>query len=314
MVIVKFISDKDCQLFIDMELVGEVHADNMLKVTLEAGSYLVEAKTTDGKCLKKYELKINSSDNQVLQDLALEKTMLFETIEKLRNDSSLRFYNQRAAFCHNGSYGYINSQYEVVIEPIYSFADIFISTKALVRRTFSNGEMATLIDINGNICLGQWYEYIGCNDKTILLKSENTFFVLSRENYSFVEIPHSRCVYQDNRPSNYYQDSDGIYQPCYSSCHSCSDSGDPFNNTCDTTNGCADGFYPIDNMPNNCISDIDNNSIELVDGKYKGKGSFIYFDDNWKYYSLINTSGCEGDYPYLLKNGKNNKRIRRKRI
>ena len=47
--------------------------------------------------------------------------------------------------------------------------------------------MATLIDINGNICLGQWYEYIGCNDKTILLKSENTFFVLSRENYSFVE-------------------------------------------------------------------------------------------------------------------------------
>ena len=52
MVIVKFISDKDCQLFIDMELVGEVHADNMLKVTLEAGSYLVEAKTTDGKCLK----------------------------------------------------------------------------------------------------------------------------------------------------------------------------------------------------------------------------------------------------------------------
>ena len=187
MVIVKFISDKDCQLFIDMELVGEVHADNMLKVTLEAGSYLVEAKTTDGKCLKKYELKINSSDNQVLQDLALEKTMLFETIEKLRNDSSLRFYNQRASFCHNGSYGYINSQYEVVIEPIYSFADIFISTKALVRRTFPNGEMATLIDINGNICLGQWYEYIGCNDKTILLKSENTFFVLSRENYSFVE-------------------------------------------------------------------------------------------------------------------------------
>ena len=120
MVIVKFISDKDCQLFIDMELVGEVHADNLLKVTLEAGSYLVEAKNTDGKCLKKYELKINSSDNQVLQDLALEKTMLFETIEKLRNDSSLRFYNQRASFCHNGSYGYINSQYEVISVPLKS--------------------------------------------------------------------------------------------------------------------------------------------------------------------------------------------------
>ena len=144
-----------------------------------------------------------------------------------------------------------------------------------------------------------------CDYRKEIFENE-PYYIDCKENYSFVEIPHSRCVYQDNRPSNYYQDSDGIYQPCYSSCHSCSDSGDPFNNTCDTTNGCADGFYPIDNMPNNCISDIDNNSIELVDGKYKGKGSFIYFDDNWKYYSLINTSGCEGDYPYLLKNGKNN--------
>lgn len=187
MAIVKFISDTNCQLFIDMELAGEVHADNMLKISLETGSYLVEAKNTDGKCLKKYELKIKSTDSQVLQDLALEKTMLNETIEKLRNDSSLRFYNQRAVFFHKCNYGYINSLYKVVIEPIYSFADNFISTKAFVRRTFPNGEMATLIDTDGNICLDQWYNYIGCNDKTILLKSKNAFIVLSRENYSFIK-------------------------------------------------------------------------------------------------------------------------------
>lgn len=187
MVIVKFISDKDCQLFIDMELVGEVHADNMLKVTLEAGSYLVEAKTTDGKCLKKYELKINSSDNQVLQDLALEKTMLFKTIEKLRNDSSLRFYNQRAAFCHNGSYGYINSQYEVVISPMYSYAAAFVKDRTLVKRIFPDGEKATVIDTDGNICLDQWYDYVGGNYKTSLLRSGSIFYVLSHDSYSFVD-------------------------------------------------------------------------------------------------------------------------------
>ena len=65
------------------------------------------------------------------RELYIDKLAYQIFIEKLRNDSSLRFYNQRASFCHNGSYGYINSQYEVVIEPIYSFADIFIAIRYL---------------------------------------------------------------------------------------------------------------------------------------------------------------------------------------
>lgn len=187
MVIVKFISDKDCQLFIDMELVGEVHADNMLKLSLETGSFLVEAKTTDGKCLKKYELNIGSTDCQILQELILSTATIEETIEKVRNDSSLRFYNHRAAFCHDGKYGYINSQYEVVISPIYSYATAFVNDRTLVKRLFPDGEKATIIDTEGNICLDQWYDYVGGNYKTSLLRSGSIFYVLSHDSYSFID-------------------------------------------------------------------------------------------------------------------------------
>ena len=48
MAIVKFITDKNCQLFIDMELVGDVFTGKMLKISLDAGSYLVEGKDTNG--------------------------------------------------------------------------------------------------------------------------------------------------------------------------------------------------------------------------------------------------------------------------
>lgn len=187
MAIVKFISDKNCQLFIDMELIGEVQTDKMLKVLLDAGSYLVEAKGPDGNCLKRFKLKINTAKGQILQDLAISNATINETIKKLRNDSSLRFYNQRAIFCHDGCYGYINTQYKIAISPIYSYAENFVSTKTFVKRQFPDGEKATIIDVDGNICLDQWYDYIGCNDKTILLKSENVFYVLSRDNYSFIE-------------------------------------------------------------------------------------------------------------------------------
>ena len=89
MAIVKFISDKSCLLFIDMELVGEVRADKMLKVSLETGSYLVEAKNADGICLKKYELKITLSDNQILQNLAIETIDMLENDEKFKCDKIL---------------------------------------------------------------------------------------------------------------------------------------------------------------------------------------------------------------------------------
>ena len=115
MAIVKFITDKNCQLFIDMELVGDVFTGKMLKISLDAGSYLVEGKDANGKSIGKYKLTVNPSDTQVLENLSEKFNEIDAAICNLRNDSSLRFYHQRAIFCYNGNYGYINSQYKIAI-------------------------------------------------------------------------------------------------------------------------------------------------------------------------------------------------------
>lgn len=159
MAIVKFISEIDCNVYIDMELVGELQAGKMLKVTLEVGSYLVEATDSNGRNIRKYELKVSPIEAQILQNITEEN--ITDLIEKLRNDSSLRFFNQRAVFYHNGCYGYINSQFNVAIQPIFSYADNFATNKAFVRRRFPDGEKGTIIDVDGNILLPQWYDYIG---------------------------------------------------------------------------------------------------------------------------------------------------------
>ena len=40
--------------------------------------------------------------------------------------------------------------------------------------------------MDGNISLDRWYDYIGGNEKTVLLKSEKNFYVLSKADYSIV--------------------------------------------------------------------------------------------------------------------------------
>ena len=186
MAIVKFVADKDCQVFIDMELAGKVAPDSMLKITLETGGYLIQIKDDDGHLIKEYDLEIKASDNQVLQKINESNCQIEDVIRNLRNDSSLRFYHQRAIFCYNGNYGYINSQYKIAIEPTFSYAENFTNGLALVKKMFPNGEKATIIDVDGNISLDRWYDYIGGNEKTVLLKSEKNFYVFSKTNYSIV--------------------------------------------------------------------------------------------------------------------------------
>ena len=186
MAIVKFVANKDCVVFVDMKLAGKVVPDSMLKVTLENGDYLIQIKDDDGHLIKEYDLKIKVSDNQVLQKINESNCQIEDVIGELRNDSSLRFYHQRAIFCCNGNYGYINSQYKIAIEPIYSYAENFTNGLALVKKIFPNGEKATVIDTDGNISLDRWYDYIGGNEKVVLLKSEKTFYVLSKVDYSII--------------------------------------------------------------------------------------------------------------------------------
>ncbi len=186
MAIVKFISESDCQLFIDMEYVCDIYANKMHKISLDAGSYLVEAKDIHGNTLNKYELKISQSDTQVLQSISDKKSCIDDSIQKMKNDSSLRFYNQRAVLKYNEQYGYINSQYKIVIPPEYSYAEDFIEERTLVKKVFPDREMATIIDTNGNICFGGWFEYIGGGIDKILLKDNRQFVVVSRCDFSII--------------------------------------------------------------------------------------------------------------------------------
>lgn len=180
MPIVKFISDKDCQLFIDKEYVGRITNDSMLKQTLEPGGYLVEVKDEDALVLKKYNLEIKATDSHVLQDLSIGKETIDDVINQLRNDSSLVFHCNRAPFCFNGLYGYINKRFEVVIPAIYTIANKFKDDKAFVVREFPEGKKTTLIDEDGNMFFNRWFDYIGESEETILLGIDNRIVVYSK--------------------------------------------------------------------------------------------------------------------------------------
>jgi len=186
MALVKFISDQDCHIFIDKENVGKVTADSLLKAVLEVGGYLIEVKDDGGRILKKYNLEIKSTDNQILQDVSGASPSTDEVLNLLKNDPTLVFHCGRAKFCLDGKYGYVNKKFEVVIPAIYSIASDFVNNKAFVVRDFPEGRRTTMIDDDGNMFFNQWYDYIGSGEKTVLLKNEETFYVLSKVDYSIV--------------------------------------------------------------------------------------------------------------------------------
>ena len=180
MAIVKFVSDKDCQVFIDMELAGKVMPESMLKVSLEAGDYLIQIKKEDGNLIKEYDLEIKSSDNQLLQKIDGANNKLNDTIENLKNDSSLVFHCDRASFCHNGLYGFVDKKLNVVIPPIYYSVNEFVDDKAFVVRDFPEGRKTTMIDSDGNMFFNRWFDYIGESDDTILLGIDNRIIIYSK--------------------------------------------------------------------------------------------------------------------------------------
>jgi hypothetical protein len=151
MAIVKFISDQDCHIFIDKENVGKVTADSLLKAVLEVGGYLIEVKDDGGRILKKYNLEIKSTDNQILQDVSGASPSTDEVLNLLKNDPTLVFHCGRAKFCLDGKYGYVNKKFEVVIPAIYSVANDFVNNKAFVVRDFPEGRKTTMIDEDGNM-------------------------------------------------------------------------------------------------------------------------------------------------------------------
>ena len=180
MAIVKFVSNKNCQVFIDMELAGKVTSDSMLKVTLETGGYLIQVKDEDGNLIKEYDLEIKPSDNQLLQKIDGANNKFDDIIENLKNDSSLVFHCDRASFCHNGLYGFVDKKLNVVIPPLYYSINEFVDDKAFVVRDFPDGRKTTMIDSDGNMFFNRWFDYIGESEDTILLGIDNRIIVYSK--------------------------------------------------------------------------------------------------------------------------------------
>jgi hypothetical protein len=183
MAIAKFASDKDYQIFIDMELAGKVTPNSMLKVTLETGDYLIQIKDEEGHLIKEYDMEIKSSDNQLLQKIDGTDDKLDTIIENLKNDSSLVFHCDRASFCHNGLYGFVDKKLNVIIPPIYYSVSKFAYNKSFVVRDFPEGRKATMIDSEGNIFFNRWFDYIGETDDTILMGIDNRIIVYSKKEY-----------------------------------------------------------------------------------------------------------------------------------
>lgn len=89
----------------------------------------------------------------------------------------------RAKFCLDGKYGYVNKKFEVVIPAIYTIANDFVNDKAFVVRDFPEGRKTTMIDENGNIFFNRWFDYIGEGDSNIVLEIDDRIIIYSKTKF-----------------------------------------------------------------------------------------------------------------------------------
>lgn len=142
MAIVKFVSDKDYQIFIDKECVGEVNKDFVLKLTLESGGYLVEVKDRDKRIQKKYILEIPPTANQVLQDVS-EKTITigYDDVLPLSDETTLYdeivYSDSRNIVKRDGKYGIVDVENKVIL-PI-EFEEIAMLGDEYFKLKVNNG-------------------------------------------------------------------------------------------------------------------------------------------------------------------------------
>lgn len=124
MAIVKFVSDKNCLIFIDKECIGEVNKDSILKHSLEPGGYLVEIKDKGKRILNKYCLEINLTDNQVLQDVS-EETNVIEYNETSALDDDTTLYEEivyrgaKNIVKKDGKYGIVDPDNKIILQIEY---------------------------------------------------------------------------------------------------------------------------------------------------------------------------------------------------
>lgn len=84
MVIVKFLSESDCDLYIDTEFFCAVSANLIRKIELEVGSYLIEALDAEGKKSVAKFLILNNHKGKYSYNLVRVQLRLMQLCKNLR--------------------------------------------------------------------------------------------------------------------------------------------------------------------------------------------------------------------------------------
>lgn len=186
MATVKFISEQDCQLFIDTVFAVSLRANQLKRINLQTGSYFIEVKSADNNTLSQYVLDIDEYQTQIVHQIPAQDYNIKLALDKIKEDPSVQFFNNRMKFQLNGKYGFINSRYEIIIKPEFSDAENFKEGKTLVKKFFTDKEKATIIDVDGNICYERWFDFIGEDETTLLLSNNEFLFTLNKNDYKIL--------------------------------------------------------------------------------------------------------------------------------
>lgn len=179
MALLKLICNTGAKLFVDQEFVSELQENKLCITELSAGMYLVDVVSLiDDQIKVSFELSFGNDNQQILKriDLAEEEKEYKqnELKSELMRNPNLSFYRNLARFEYNGLWGYVDNNYEIVVEPIYSSAENFFNEFALVSKSFSEEIKYALIDTKGKNRMGVWFdELIFRNEKRLFVRRNN---------------------------------------------------------------------------------------------------------------------------------------------
>ncbi len=192
MATLKIISNKNCNLFVDQELVCKIEANKLYKHEIEVGVYLIDMVplSDDGTDHSiSFDLNIASSDQQLLKRIIFEDNE--QSISELANtfnNPDIIFYNGVAMVADRGKIGYIDQSQKWIVEPQFDEAEHMKYGYALVARTFKEEKKFTFINSKGELCLGMWFdEVINRDDNIAIIRRLSELFKIDTSSMSVLD-------------------------------------------------------------------------------------------------------------------------------
>lgn len=201
MAILKIIANNNCKLYIDQEFVCELAANSLHKEEISVGVYLVDVvsqlETTS------FDLIVENDGQQFLHRIEFSNSISTtpNSNNELKNRSDIFFYNGLALVNESGLYGYINSNFEWVVQPEFSKAEHFIKKTAIVEKKFKGLTKISIIDTKGNNIIGGWFDQILHMDQTkIVLRRDNEIIIYNSNSFTIEELYDVCGQIIDNEP------------------------------------------------------------------------------------------------------------------